>query len=90
MVKPRKLPTPNLKVTGTWRFMGSSKWSYKSLIWVITILTLLLTPLITTHEPPSNSNHHELGSPATVCPEPSEWVPIKSIHVPGLSGFKGL
>ena len=34
--------------------MGSYKWGYKSLIlWVITMVTLLITPLITTHEPSS-------------------------------------
>ena len=33
--------------------MGSYKWSYKSPIWVISIVTLLITLLITTHEPPS-------------------------------------
>ena len=37
----------------TWRFMGSYTWGYKSLIWVISIVTLLITLLITTHEPPS-------------------------------------
>ena len=40
-----------------WILLGGS-WVVKSgvkspLIWVITIVTLLLTPLITTHEPPS-------------------------------------
>ena len=34
----------------TWRFMGSYKWGYKS---PITIVILLITLLITTHEPPS-------------------------------------
>ena len=34
--------------------MDSDKWGYKSLIWVITIVTLLTTPLIATLEPPSN------------------------------------
>ena len=34
--------------------MGSYKWGYKSpAIWVITIVILLITLLITTHEPPS-------------------------------------
>ena len=33
--------------------MGSYKWGYKSLVWVISMVTLLRTPLITTHEPPS-------------------------------------
>ena len=37
----------------TWKFRGSSKWGYKSLIWVISIVTLLITLLRTTHEPPS-------------------------------------
>ena len=31
--------------------MGSYKRGYKSLIWVISIVTLLVTLLITTHEP---------------------------------------
>ena len=36
--------------------MGSYKWSYKSLIWAVVIVTLLITPLIiTTHEPPSRA-----------------------------------
>ena len=37
----------------TWRFMGSYKWVYKSPNMVIIIVTLLKTPLTTTHEPPS-------------------------------------
>ena len=38
----------------TWRFMGSYKSRVLSpLIWVTLIVTLLLTPLMTTHEPPS-------------------------------------
>ena len=37
----------------TWRFMGSYKWVLSPLIWVISIVTLLITPLISTHEPPS-------------------------------------
>ena len=41
--------------------LGGS-WVVKSmcispLIWVITIVTLLITPLITTHEPPSTKHH---------------------------------
>ena len=35
--------------------MGSYKWSHKSLIWVIVVITLLITRLITAHEPPSIS-----------------------------------
>ena len=31
--------------------MGSYQYGYKSPIWVITIVTLPITPLITTHEP---------------------------------------
>ena len=38
--------------------MGSYKYGYKSLIWVIikviTIVALLISPLITIHEPPSS------------------------------------
>ena len=38
----------------TWRFMGSYKWGYKApLRWVIILVTLLITPRITTHEPPA-------------------------------------
>ena len=33
--------------------MASYKWGYKSPNIFITIVTLLITPLITTHEPPS-------------------------------------
>ena len=39
----------------TWRFMGSYKLS--PLIWVISLVTLLITPLRTTHEPPSTYVH---------------------------------
>ena len=38
-------------------FRGGYLWGYKPLKWVITIVTLLKTPLITTHEPPSTRNH---------------------------------
>ena len=37
----------------TWRFRGSDKWGFTSLTWVVSILTLLKTLSITTHEPPS-------------------------------------
>ena len=37
----------------TWRFMGSYKWGYKSPNMGYTIVILLITPLTTTHEPPS-------------------------------------
>ena len=30
--------------------MGSYKWGCRSLIWVISIVTLFITPLLTTHE----------------------------------------
>ena len=30
-----------------------SGWGYKSLMWVISLVTLHITPFITTHEPPS-------------------------------------
>ena len=41
---------------------GSYKWGYKSspLIWVISVVTLLLTPYVTTHEPPSGASGHAL------------------------------
>ena len=48
--KPPKIPKPLSPENSTWRFMGSYKWSYKR---VINIVTLLITPLITTPEPPS-------------------------------------
>ena len=35
--------------------MGSYKWGYKPLKWVMTIVALLITPLTTTHEPPSKA-----------------------------------
>ena len=34
--------------------MGSYKYGYKSLKWVIAIAALLISPLITIHEPPSS------------------------------------
>ena len=52
-------PNPISKTRkSTWRFMHSYKWSYKSLIWAITIVTLLIliSPLVTPHEPPSSSS----------------------------------
>ena len=33
--------------------MGSYKWGYKSIIWVLIMVALLIPLLITTHEPPS-------------------------------------
>ena len=45
---------------GSW---GSYKWGYKFLTWVISIVTLLITPLITTHEPPSNAVSMGLSPP---------------------------
>ena len=32
--------------------MGSYKWVISPLIWLISIVTLIITPFITTHEPP--------------------------------------
>ena len=44
------------KAGGTWRFMGSYKYGSKSpKMGVITIVTLLITPQKTTHEPPSRT-----------------------------------
>ena len=37
----------------TWRFVGRYKWVISPIKWVISIVTLLITLLITTHEPPS-------------------------------------
>ena len=34
--------------------MGSYKWVISPLVWVISIVTLLITLLMATHEPPSN------------------------------------
>ena len=42
-----------LSSNSTWRFMGSYKWGYK--LSVIIMATLLITPLITTHEPPKQT-----------------------------------
>ena len=48
-------------------FMGSYKWGYKSPnMGYKYIVTLLITPLITTHEPPSGKRKHHLG---TIIPE---------------------
>ena len=49
--------------------MGSYKWIISPLIWVITTVTLLITLLITTHEPPSKGRSDlrvkgETGSPS--------------------------
>ena len=38
----------------TWRFMASYKWVISPQTGVITIVTLLITPLTTSHEPPSS------------------------------------
>ena len=40
--------------------MGSFKWGYKSLVLLMTIVTLLITPLITTHGPPSRDLNNYL------------------------------
>ena len=37
-----------------WKFMGSHKWGYKLVPIVLTHIRGLITPLITTREPPSN------------------------------------
>ena len=42
-----------IKNNATWRFMGSYKWGYSPLIGVVSIVTLLVTPLLTTHDSPS-------------------------------------
>ena len=34
--------------------MGSYKWVISPLIWLISIVTLIITPFISTHEPPSS------------------------------------
>ena len=44
--------------------MDSYKWSYKSLMWVVSIVTLLITPLLTPHEPPSAFN--QVGDPTII------------------------
>ena len=49
---------------GSWVVIsGSLKWVISPLIWVISIVTPLMTPLITTHEPPSGFlGFQDLGS----------------------------
>ena len=42
--------------------MGSYKWGYNSLIRVISLVTLLITPRITTHEPPSRVENMAFGT----------------------------
>ena len=51
----------------TWRFRGSYKWFrvlglrvISPLVWVISIVTLLITLRITTHEPPSRASRLRL------------------------------
>ena len=41
-------------------------WGYSPLIWVISIVTLRITPHITTHEPPSNPESTALSPKASV------------------------
>ena len=48
-MKPRTLKTLN----PTWRFMVVVSGGICPLVWVISIVTLLITPFVTTHEPPS-------------------------------------
>ena len=60
--------------------MGSYKWSYKSLN-IITIVTLLISPLITPHEPPSEHSATKAISRCTtrrssVNPPQRSWVPL--------------
>ena len=42
-----------LEVGFTWRFMGSYKWGYTSDNYTYNPIRGLISPLITTHEPPS-------------------------------------
>ena len=63
-----------------------------SLIWVITIVALLITPLITTHEPPSIERGQVSMSPVAGCPRlrkarnPRSEDPSETTHGPYLSG----
>ena len=53
--------------------MGSYKWVISPLIWIVSIVTLLITLLITAHEPPSATifptQHwqHAAQSPGSGC-----------------------
>ena len=75
--------------------MGSYSGIIGPLIWVITIVTLLITPLITTHEPPSRGGRVEgLGFSGGLNPEPlgraiSSRGP-KQIYKPRRDGVPGL
>ena len=53
LIDLRSIPCLRASGFSTWRFLGSYKWGYKSLNMVITVHILLITLLITSHEPPS-------------------------------------
>ena len=48
----RRLPLPTDTLGGSWVVISRV---LNPLTWVLTFVTLLTTPLITTHEPPSSS-----------------------------------
>ena len=62
--------------------MGSYKWVISPLIWVITIVTLLITPNITTHEPPGR-RHPKDPNPASGAAAPLKRADIQLALRPG-------
>ena len=87
-MKTRKRRTP------TWRFMGSYKWVISPLMWVITMVTLRITPVTTTHEPPCILHilKRVSGAPRSMVYEQSGSL-SHSFHAAGLLfslGFRGL
>ena len=51
------------RALGTWRFMGSYKWSRETISIIITHIRGLITPVIATHEPPSMGPFFSLAVP---------------------------
>ena len=60
--------------------MGSYKWGYKSPKMGITIVTLLITPLITSYEPPSKPKPLE-GSPNRLFCLPGKCLELRFYRV---------
>ena len=70
---------------------GSYKWSYMSLVWVITIVILLITPVITTHGAPSKKAH-PLTQSSWQVPCHKTWLHNSrrlGVEGLGLIGFRG-
>ena len=63
--------------SSTWRFMGSYKSGSKSLIWVISIVALLITSFIATHEPPSKVRHVLQRALTAASPFPAGSAPAR-------------